>query len=140
MCLVVALPVKNGPLPAELKFRENTELNGSLLFSQNKNFEQGTELTAAEKFEETSGPSATALDTDPFPGLETQTEEERPNDLQEIKSAVLIDDDLSVSIIGERVLDKSGNLKPIKAEKSSRRNNRVLPTECGNLSFCYIVL
>ena len=101
--------------------------------------EQGAELSATEKFEETSGPSATTPDTDPFPGLETQSEEERPNDLQEIKSSVLIDDDLSVSIIGERVLDKSRK-QADQSRKSSRRNNRVVPTDCGNFSFCYFVL
>ena len=113
-------------------------MNGSLLFTQNKNFEQGTELSAAEKFEETSGQSATTPDTDPFPGLEAQTKEERPNDLQEIKSSVLIDDDLSVSIIGERVLDKSRK-QVDQSRKSSRRNNRVVPTDCGNFSFCLTV-
>ncbi|CAH3030885.1 unnamed protein product [Porites evermanni] len=100
-----------------------------IIKTQNKNFEQGTELSAAEKFEETSGPSATTPDTDPFPGLETQTEEERPNDLQEIKSSVLIDDGLSVSIIGERVLNKSRK-QADQSRKSSHRNNRVVPTDC----------
>lgn len=121
------------------KFKRISYLNGSLLFTQNKHFEQGTELSAAENFEETAGPSASTLDSDPFPGLETQSEEERPNDLQEIKSSVLIDDDLSVSIIGERVLDKSRK-QADKSRKSSRRNNRVVPTDCGNFSFCYFVL
>ena len=97
---------------------------------QGQQFKDDSELTAAEDSKQSAGSSPS--DTELSLGDETLTVTTGSSSIEDVELSVLTDGS-NVSSGGEQFLDKAR--KQATQRRLSRiRNNRVLPTECGNVT------